>query len=355
MSPFSGLSPSSSRRHDFRSDTGTRPTRRMRDAMRDAEVGDDVCEEDPTVNRLQELAARMIGKDASLFVPSGTFANQCAIGVLIRPGDEVIVSETAHLVEHEAGAAAALSGAHVRAVTPTRRSYLTAEDVAPRLRIFEDVHCPRTGLVVLENALSDGTVMPVEEMSRVRALAAAHRVPVHLDGARLFNAALALGVDVREICAQADTVAFCLSKGLGAPVGSLLSGTAEFVRQARRRRKIMGGGMRQAGVLAAPGIVALTDGLARLEEDHRLARLLARRLAGIPGVVLDLASVQTNMVYCHLRGQGKSEEELVRFLEQRHILVYPPSTWGIRFVTSLEVDEEGVEAAVGAVADYLTS
>lgn len=339
---------------EFRSDTMTRPSLAMRQAMFDAEVGDDVCEEDPTVNRLQEMAAAMLGKEAALFVPSGVFGNQCAIGVHTRPGDEVIVSETAHVVEHEAGAAGVLSGVQLRTIEPRTASYITAEEILPRLRIGEDIHFPRSRLIVLENALSDGSVMPVEAMAEVRRLADEHGLAVHLDGARLFNAAIALGVEARAIAVLCDSVTFCLSKGLGAPVGSLLCGSAELIRKARKRRKIMGGAMRQVGVLAAPGIVALTEGIGHLRQDHENARLLGELLARIPGVVLDLEKVRTNMVFIRVAKPGKSEEGLVDFLATRRILTYPPMVWGIRFVTSLEVTADEVRALAAAVADYLT-
>lgn len=331
----------------------TMPTQAMRDAMRDAEVGDDVCCEDPTVNRLQEMAARKVGMDSSLFVPSGTFGNQCAIAVHTRPGDEVIVAESTHVVQHEAGASAALAGVQVRVVTPSRATYPTVEDIEPRIRTGEDVHYPKTGLIVLENALSDGTAMPVDEMRRVKDLAAEHHIPVHLDGARIFNAALALGVDASKIAAQTDSVAFCLSKGLGAPVGSLLCGSHDFIDKARKRRKMMGGGMRQAGVLAAPGIIALSEGTARLSEDHRNAKLLAKLLCEIPGMVVETEKVQTNMVFCRVDKTGRSESELVDFLAERAIVTYPPEQWGIRFVASREVNEDDVMALASAVADYM--
>ncbi|MDD5306493.1 MAG: GntG family PLP-dependent aldolase [Deltaproteobacteria bacterium] len=342
------------RKLEFRSDTMTRPTPAMRDAMRDAEVGDDMCGEDPTVNRLEAMAADLLGKEAGLFVPSGVFGNQCAIAVHARPGEEVVVSETAHVVEHEQGASAALSGVQLRTVEPRAASYLTAAEIAPRIRVdLEDVHIPRTALVVLENALADGTVMPLDAMREVRELTNRHGIKVHLDGARLFNAALALGVEAKEIAALVDSVSFCLSKGLGAPVGSVLCGAREFVRLARRRRKVMGGAMRQAGVLAAPGIVALTEGMARLRVDHENARLLAGLFSSIPGITLDLASVRTNMVYCRVRKDGRSEQGLVDFLAARGILVYPALQWGLRFVTSCEVDEDDVRALAAAVADYM--
>ncbi len=339
---------------EFRSDTMTMPTDAMRDAMRDAALGDDVCGEDPTANELQRVAAATLGKEAALFVPSGTFGNQCAIGTHARPSDEVIVSETAHVIDHEAGAGPALFGVQMRAVAPRAERYLTPDDMAARIRTGDDVHHPRTRLVILENALADGTVMPLAAMRTVRALTRRHGIAVHLDGARLFNAALALGVPAAALAAEADSVTFCLSKGLGAPIGSVLCGSADFIDRALHLRKRMGGGMRQVGVLAAAGLVALDSGVARLQEDHDNAKLLATLLAEIPGVVLDVASVQTNMVFCSLdEARGRSMAGLVAFLGARQILTYEPGWWGLRFVTSSRVDEGDVRALAAAVRDYL--
>jgi len=341
------------RRIDFRSDTMTMPTPAMRDAMRDAEVGDDVCGEDPTVNRLEARAAEMTGKEAALFVPSGTFGNQCAIRAHTRHGDEIVVCEAAHVIEHEAGAAAALSGVQTRTISPENGEYITAAEIEPRLRLVGDIHHPNTGLIILENATSLGTVMPIDEMRLVKRLAESHRIPVHVDGARLFNAALSLGVSAVEVAAEADSVTFCLSKGLGAPVGSLLCGTVDFIARARRIRKIMGGGMRQAGVLAAAGLLALSEGVARLGEDHENARLLARLLADIPGVVVHPGRIHTNMVFCRLNRPGKEEGGLVAFLREQGILTYEPGPWGLRFVTSREVTAGDVKALSLAVSQYL--
>ncbi|MCP4677341.1 MAG: low specificity L-threonine aldolase [Deltaproteobacteria bacterium] len=340
-------------RKEFRSDTMTLPTQAMRDAMRDAEVGDDVCEEDPTINRLQEMAADMLGKEEGLFVPSGTAGNQCAVGVHTRPGNELIVSETSHTIDHEVGASGALWGVQTRIILPTSKRYLTKEDIAARLRLVDDVHEPDTGLIILENALSDGTVMPIEEMRSVKELAEKHGIRVHLDGARLFNGALTLEVDPKEITAHADSVMICLAKGLGAPVGSLLLGTTDFIKHARKVRKMMGGGMRQAGVLAAPGIIALTEGVERLAEDHANAKLLGNLLAEISGIIVDCESVQTNMVFCRVDKMGRTEAGLVEYLNNNSFHAYRPAWYGLRFVTSREVNEEDVRALVKTVGDYL--
>ncbi len=341
------------KRLEFRSDTMTMPTQAMRDAMRDAPVGDDVCGEDPTVGRLEAMAAEILGKEAALFVPSGTFGNQCAIRTHTKLGDEVIASELSHIVDHEVGAAAAISGVQMRAVRPASCDWLTVDDIAPRIRVSGDIHEPDTGLILLENALALGTVMPIAAMHGVYSLARRHGVPVHLDGARIFNAALALCIAARRIAACADSVQFCLSKGLGAPAGSMLCGSADFIRRARKIRKMMGGGMRQAGVLAAPGIIALTAGVARLHEDHDNARLLARLLSEIPGVSIDPARVQINMVFCRIEKEGKNEQGLVDFLKARNILTYDPSWWGIRFAISREVNVNDVRALASAVAGYM--
>jgi threonine aldolase len=341
------------RRLEFRSDTMTMPTRAMRDAMRDAVVGDDVCGEDPTVVRLERMAAELLGRDAALLVPSGTFGNQCAIRTHTRPGDEVIVSETAHIVDHEVGAAGAISGVQLRAIRPASADYITADEIAARIRAVGDIHEPETGLVILENALALGTAMPVAAMREVKALAKRNGIPVHLDGARLFNAAVALGVSPAEIAGCADSVQICLSKGLGAPVGSLLLGDGDFIRRARKVRKMMGGGMRQAGVIAAPGIIALTEGAARLHEDHANAKLLAELLSGIPGIVLDPGRVQINMVFCRVARDGRSERGLVEFLKGRGMSTYDPGWWGLRFVTSREVGEDDVRELARAADEYM--
>jgi len=338
---------------EFRSDTMTLPTQAMRDAMRDAELGDDVVGEDPTVNRLEALGAEMLGKEAALLVPSGTFGNQCAIAVQTRPGDEVVVSETTHVIDHEQGAAGALAGVQLRTIWPANGSWATAEEIAARVRTIPDVHHPDTALIVLENALADGSVIPLDEMRRVRELADRHGIRVHLDGARIFNAAIALGVDAREIAATADSVMICLSKGLGAPIGSLLAGSAELVGRARRRRKLMGGGMRQAGIIAAPGIIALTEGMAQLARDHENARLIAERIVAIDGIVVDLKKTQTNMVFVRVDRPGKSEQGLVDHLNAHGFAAYPPLWWGIRFAVSSRVDREDCVAFAECVADYM--
>lgn len=341
------------KKREFRSDTMTLPTAKMREAIAAAEVGDDMCGEDPTVNRLEEMSAKLLGTEAAMFVPSGTFGNQCAIGSHIRPGEEVILSESAHVIEHEVGAISALWGALARCITPANGSYLTRDEIARRARLGDDIHEPRTGLIVVENALSDGNVLPIDEMRAIKQLAEEFCVPVHLDGARIFNAALSLGVDAAQIAQHADSIMFCISKGLGAPVGSLLCGTASFIERARKKRKMMGGSMRQAGILAAAGIVALEDGIPRLSEDHDNARLLASLLSDLDGIDLDLERVRINMVFCRVSKPGKTDAGLVAHLGTEGFDTYPAAAWGVRFVTSSEVNAQDVRDLAGAVDDYL--
>lgn len=281
---------------DMRSDTVTQPTPAMRKAMATAVVGDDVYGDDPTVIELETLAADMLGKEAALFVPTGNFGNQLAIFTHCRRGDEVIVGDDSHIVWHENAATAVIAGVQLRTIA-SDRGELAPADIEARIRIGSDIHIPRTGLICLENAHSNGRVIPIETMAATAEIARTHEVPVHLDGARVFNAAAYLGCDVRQITPHADTVMCCLSKGLAAPVGSILAGPSEFIARARYNRKLLGGGWRQAGVIAAAGILALTDMTKRLGEDHANARYLASRLAEVPGLVVDVEDVHINMVW----------------------------------------------------------
>ncbi len=281
---------------DLRSDTVTLPTPAMREAMYRAEVGDDVFGEDPTVNRLEALAAEMMGQEAALFVASGTMGNLVAILTHCGRGDEAIMGDECHTFHYEVGGAAALGGVHVRTV-PNGQGLPALADIAAAIRP-DDIHDPPTRLLCLENTHNrcGGIAIAPGPFRAVCDLAHRHGIAVHLDGARIFNAAIALGCDVRELVDPADSVMFCLSKGLAAPVGSLLVGPAAFITRARKYRKMVGGGMRQAGVLAAAGLVALTQMVDRLAEDHEHARLLAEGLAHIPGVTIDLTRVHTNIV-----------------------------------------------------------
>ncbi|MAG15314.1 MAG: low-specificity L-threonine aldolase [Dehalococcoidales bacterium] len=282
---------------DLRSDTITPPTEEMRRAMVEAEVGDDVFGEDPTVNRLEALAAQVMGKEAALFAPSGTMTNLIAVLTHTRPGDEIIVGNEAHMFWYEVGGASALGGVIMRTIPNDEDGRLAPESVEQVIRM-ENVHFPPTTLLCLENTHNrcGGAVLTPEYTGSIVQLAHQYGLPVHLDGARIFNAAVALNVPVSELVRPADSVCFCVSKGLSAPVGSLICGTQEFVRRARKWRKMLGGGMRQVGVIAAAGIVAVQKMVDRLAEDHTNARKLAEGLAGIPGISLRPDKVPTNIV-----------------------------------------------------------
>ncbi|MBP7295485.1 MAG: threonine aldolase [Acidobacteria bacterium] len=339
---------------DLRSDTVTRPTPAMRQAMFTAEVGDDVIGEDPTIHRLEALAAEMTGREAALFVPSGTFGNQVCIMTHCRPGHEVIVSELGHIVQHEVGGAAVLSAVQLRTVWP-RGSAITWAEIEPRIRLDDDIHFPDTGLIALENAVWDGTVQPLEEMVEIHANARRLGIPVHLDGARIFNAAASLGVSAAAIACLADSVMFCLSKGLAAPVGSMVAGDAGFIHRARKMRKLMGGGMRQAGILAAAGIVALTEMVPRLPEDHRQARRLAEALAARPELELAPDRVDINMVFVRFRpGCGaEPEARFVAALRRLGILTYPPEGGRVRFVTHHDVTAADIDRVIASLEPAL--
>jgi len=333
---------------DVRSDTVTHPTRAMREAMLDAEVGDDVYGDDPTVQRLEALAAEVLGKEAALFVPTGNFGNQLALFTHCDRGDEVILGDDCHIVWHETGGAAVIAGVQLRTIE-SDNGVLRAEQVAKRLRIGSDIHWPKTGLICLENAHSNGRVIPLAAMAEVAALARRHQVPVHLDGARVFNAAVHLGCEVRDITQHADTVMCCLSKGLAAPVGSILAGPADFIARARRNRKLLGGGMRQVGVLAAPGILALTEMVARLPEDHARAQRLAERLAALPGLSVERSDVHINMVWFELAPEV-DVARLMAALAAAGIKANPPEDGRMRLVTHWQIDDAALERLIGAFA-----
>lgn len=327
---------------DLRSDTVTQPTDAMREAMSRSKVGDDDYGEDATVNRLQELAAAKLGKEAALFVPSGTMANLLALLTHAQPGDEAIVDYQAHIYQDEAGGMSALAGVIPRPVVGEQGT-ITSVQLEAVLRP-PDRHHPPTRLLCLENTHNSagGTVMIPTAMTDVCAVAHRRGLRVHLDGARIFNAAVALGVDVKGLVSDADSVMFCLSKGLSAPVGSVLLGEASFVVEARRLRKMLGGGMRQAGVLAAAGIVALETMIDRLAEDHRHAELLARRLAALPGLRVDLASVQTNIIMVHVADARR----MVQPLAARDVLVNAEGPMRIRLVTHRHIGATEIDEAV---------
>jgi len=337
---------------DLRSDTVTKPSPEMRRAMFEAEVGDDVYGEDPTINRLEKRATEVFGREAALFVPSGTMGNQIAIKLHTTHGQEVICEERGHVFNYEMAMMAHFSGVLARTVW-AEDGILTWAHVQPKLR-GKSYHSAKTGLIALENThnMAGGTVTPPDVLNEVCDRAHEAGLPVHLDGARVFNASVALGIPVDKLTAKADTVMFCLSKGLGAPVGSLLVGRADPIDGGRIYRKALGGGMRQAGILAAAGLIALEQGPAKLATDHANAKFLAEGLAQIPGFEIDPAKVQTNIVICDISGTGTTSGELSKRLRERNVLANGVSTHAVRFVTHLDVSREQCAKAleiVGAV------
>ncbi|MCW3095976.1 MAG: L-threonine aldolase [Chthonomonadaceae bacterium] len=328
---------------DLRSDTVTRPTAAMRAAMAEAEVGDDVYEDDPTINSLQKRAALLMGKEAGLFVPSGTMGNALALMTHTRPGDEVLMDSDAHSMLYELGLPATL--AHV--LTRQFRSRAGVPDVDEIAGYIHpaNLHAPGTSLIILENThnRAGGTVIPLEVHKAVQSLAKAHGLALHLDGARLFNAVIATGIPAAEFAACTDSVTFCLSKGLGCPVGSVLCGTHTFVDRARRFRKMLGGGMRQAGILAAAGVYALENHIERLAEDHHHARQLAAGIADAPGIMLETRDIPTNMVY--FRTQFPAAQ-VADALAAHDVLCGVTGPNRIRLVTHLDIDSEDINRAI---------
>ncbi|HPO03693.1 low-specificity L-threonine aldolase [Treponema zuelzerae] len=340
---------------DLRSDTVTWPTPEMRTAMAAAEVGDDVYGDDPVTVELEKYAASLAGKEAALFVPSGTFGNQLALFTHCPRGSEAILDEDCHIVQHEAGGAAVIAGVQLRAIACGGES-LKAAEVQKRIRVGDDIHEPKTSLICIENAHSNGKAMKMEELQDLRRCADRFHIPVHMDGARLFNAASALGVQAREITQYADSVMFCLSKGLCAPAGSILAGSRKFIEEARRKRKIMGGGMRQTGILAAAGLVALKEMRTRLDEDHENARRLAELLAKIPGIMIAGDRLQINMVFFrHEKADSYDGEAFVEHMKERNILINPAGPDGsYRFVTHYWIKREHLQIIADAVKDFYT-
>lgn len=335
---------------DLRSDTVTQPTPEMRAAMAAAVVGDDVMEEDPSINRLQEMAAERMGKEAGLLVPSGTMGNLAAVLAHCGRGDEVILGNLAHTFLFEAGGIAALGGVHSHTLPNQPDGTLDLGQVREAVRA-DDVHYPVTRLVLLENTHNrcGGVVLGTEYMAQVGTLAREHGLRVHLDGARLFNAAAALGVPAAVLAKDADSVTFCLSKGLCAPVGSVLCGSKDFIRRARRARKQLGGGMRQAGVLAAAGIIALEKMTGRLGEDHARARTLAKELGELPNLVVETPVPATNMVFARLADSVPfNAKEAARRLVEQGVKVGATGERRFRMVTHYWVDDAGIEQTVAA-------
>lgn len=331
---------------DLRSDTVTRPTPAMREAMAAALVGDDQYSEDPTVNRLEERAARLLGKDAGMFVPSGTMGNLSALLTYCGRGDEAILGDESHILWYESGGPSALGGIPLFTLRTDRRGMFDPDALDAAIRP-DRPGFPATGIVCVENTHNrcSGVVLPMSYLEDVRTLAHRKRVPVHMDGARIFNAAAYLGISPAQIAAEVDSVQFCLSKGLGAPVGSLLVGGEEFIAKARRQRKILGGAMRQAGVIAAAGLVALDTMIDRLPDDHRRARMLVNGLVQIPGVRVDRGAVQTNIVVFSI-GDGMDHAEIVSELKDHGLLVSNYGGRGLRMVTHYEIDDVAISRAL---------
>ncbi len=342
---------------DLRSDTVTRPTPAMRRAMAEAEVGDDVYGEDPTVNRLQERAAEIFEKEAAIFVPTGSMGNQTAVKLHTRPGQEVIIEERGHIYNFEMATMSAFSGVIARPVHSNDGSgILTWDEIAGAIHANAAYYVAPTGLIALENShnLAGGSLLTRDRTQDICARAHAKNLPVHLDGARIFNAAVALGNSVAELAGPADSVMFCLSKGLGAPVGSMLLGTRELVDEARAVRKMLGGGMRQAGVLAAAGLIALEETPKHLHEDHENARRLAEGLAEFPGIKIDPEKVVTNIVIFDVSESGITADEICARLRETGVLA---SGFGssIRMVTHYDVSRADIDKALSQMQNAVSS
>lgn len=332
---------------DLRSDTVTKPSDAMREAARTAEVGDDVYQDDPSVNQLEARAAEVLDKEAALFVPTGTMGNHVAIRTHTDRGQELLCDQHAHAVKWELGGAAQLSGLQTRPIDFGEEAIPTPEQVEEFV-VEESLHEAGTGLLCLENTHNyrGGVAIPKEKIDAAAKAAKAHDVPVHLDGARLFNAATALNTDAADLVEHVDSVMFCLSKGLGAPVGSMVVGSQEFIDAARRSRKLFGGGMRQAGIIAAPGLLALED-RSHLEADHDRATTLANALDGLSGI--KAGEPDTNIVVADVSGTGQSAEEFVEDIERHGVLAVPFSETTVRFTTNWDVGDDDIEDAIDSV------
>jgi threonine aldolase len=340
---------------DLRSDTITKPSGPMREAMAHAPVGDDVFAEDPTVNLLQQRVAELLGKPSALYVPSGVMSNQLAIKVHTQPGDEVIVEKDSHIFNYETAAPSIFSNVQLH-ILEGEHGILRSEQLAPAVRP-PAYYMPRTALICLENThnRAGGVVYPLEEIKRIRDFAKAVGIKLHLDGARLWNACVATGIQPKEYAQHFDTVSVCFSKGLGAPVGSALVGSEEVIQRARRYRKILGGGMRQAGIIAAGALYALEHNIGRLQEDHDKARTFAERVASNPMLSVDLKHVQTNIVVVDISRTGKSTDQVLEILKSKHVLLTDANYTSIRAVTHLDVTAEQVMRAADIVADSFRS
>lgn len=338
---------------DLRSDTVTRPSPGMRRAMAEAEVGDDVFGDDPTVQRLEAMVAEMLGKEAALFVPSGTMANQVALFTASERGDEVLCGTDCHIINYEVAAPAVLSGLLVHPL-PDTKGILAASTIEENIRP-RNIHCPRTAIVALENThnRAGGTIYPIETTAEIEAVARRHGLWMHLDGARLWNAHVATGISLERYASYFDAVTVCLSKGLGAPVGSLISGSREFIEKARRTRKLFGGGMRQVGILAAAGIYALEHNISRLAEDHANARFLGASFDKLPGLSVDLETVQTNIVVVEVDPGRMAVGDFVSRMAAQGVLCVAFGARRVRFVPNLDTGDDDCRQAAAIAAQVM--
>ena len=337
---------------DLRSDTVTLPTPAMRDAIYNADFGDDVYGEDPSTNRLEKMAAEMVGKEDAILVPSGTMGNLISLLAHCRRGEEIILGDQAHIFYYEVGGMSALGGIVPHTVTNQSDATMRLEDIEAAIR-GDDIHYPRTRLICLENTHNRCNGMPItaEYTDSVRELANRYGIGIHLDGARIFNAAIALGVPVTDLTRGVDSLSFCLSKGLSAPVGSMVCSSREFISEARRVRKILGGGMRQTGIIAAAGIVALEEMTKRLADDHSNAHRLAVGIAGISGLKVDLENVRTNIIVFHLENNGLTEDDFMARLEERGVKFLCRGSCEFRMVTHHGITAQDIDLALEILKD----
>ena len=342
------------RQVDLRSDTLTRPTPSMLKAMAEAQVGDDVFGEDPTINKLEKMAANRLGKEAALFVASGTMGNLVSLLAHCGRGDEIILGSLSHTFFFEQGGSAAVGGIHPRTVANQPDGTLALSEIEAAIR-SDNIHFPLTRLIVLENThnLCGGYPLDIDYMKAVGDIARCHDLKIHVDGARIFNAAVALDLKVDQLAAEADSVSFCLSKGLAAPVGSVVCGSRDFIFQARRARKVLGGGMRQAGVLAAAGLIALDEMVDRLADDHANARKLADGLAEMPGLSIDPSLIKTDIVYFEVIREDLTVEDLVKRLEEQGVRMLPVGPGRIRAVTHYHITPDDIDYALTSFSKIL--
>lgn len=335
---------------DLRSDTVTHPTEKMRQLMAAAPVGDDVYGDDETVIRLEEETARILGKEAALFVPSGVFGNQLSILTHTERTNEIILGENSHIIAHEAGSVALISNVQTRTLKDDLGE-MDPKEIEKAVRKGVDIHFPKTGLICIETAHSTGNVASLENLKSIFEISRTYKVPVHLDGARLFNASTYLQVDPKEIAQNADSISLCLSKGLCAPVGSVVSGTKEFIAKARKNRKILGGGMRQVGILAAAGLEAL-EMRHRLQEDHENARYFGEELHKIPGITVKLDEIKINMIFFTVEKEGFDEADFLEYLKAQGILINGSDDDVFRFVTHYYITKERIDKVLLVIREY---